>query len=30
MDDQIKEISERLRGLRDVLQLSPQELADAC
>ena len=30
MDNQIKEISERLRGLRDVLQLSPQQLAQDC
>ena len=30
MDEQIKQISERLRGLRDALELSPEEVAKAC
>ncbi|MDR0961362.1 MAG: XRE family transcriptional regulator [Mediterranea sp.] len=30
MDNPIKEISERLRGLREVLELSPEELAREC
>lgn len=29
MNDQIRQIAERLRGLREVLELSSQELADA-
>ena len=27
MDEQIKQIAERLRGLRDALELSPEEVA---
>lgn len=30
MDEQIKQITERLRGLRDALELSRKELADSC
>jgi len=30
MDTQLKQIGERLRGLRDVLDLSAQEVADTC
>ena len=30
MDEQLKQIGERLRGLRDVLDLSAQEVADTC
>lgn len=30
MDEQIKLIAERLRGLRDVLELSPEEIANDC
>lgn len=30
MNEQIKQIAERLRGLRDVLDLTPEEVADAC
>ena len=30
MDEQIKQIAERLRGLRDALELSPEEVAQAC
>ena len=30
MDEQIKQIAERLRGLRDALELSPEEVAKAC
>lgn len=30
MNDQIRQIAERLRGLREVLELTSQELADAC
>ncbi len=30
MNDQIKQIATRLRGLRDVLDLSEQEVADSC
>ncbi|MDR0895602.1 MAG: XRE family transcriptional regulator [Prevotellaceae bacterium] len=30
MDDPIKQIAERLRGLRDVLELSPEEVARDC
>lgn len=28
MSDQIKQIAERLQGLRDVLELTPQEVAE--
>ena len=28
MDEQLKQIGERLRGLRDVLDLTAQEVAD--
>ena len=30
MSEQIKQIAARLRGLRDVLELTEQEVADAC
>lgn len=30
MSDNIKQISERLRGLREVLELSPQEVSSSC
>ncbi|MGP1476740.1 MAG: helix-turn-helix domain-containing protein [Phocaeicola sp.] len=30
MDDQIKQIAERLKGLRDVLELDPEEVAKVC
>ncbi|MBQ8050326.1 MAG: cupin domain-containing protein [Bacteroidaceae bacterium] len=30
MDEQLKQIGERLRGLRDALDLSAQEVADTC
>ncbi len=30
MNEQIKQIAERLRGLRDVLDLSPEEVAESC
>ena len=30
MDEQLKQIGERLRGLRDVLDIEPQEVADLC
>lgn len=30
MTEQIKQIAERLRGLREVLELTTQEVADAC
>ena len=30
MDDQIKQIAERLRGLREVLDLTPEEVAEDC
>jgi len=30
MDEQILQIGERLRGLRDVLEISPEEIADTC
>jgi transcriptional regulator with XRE-family HTH domain len=30
MDDQIKQIAERLRGLRDVLELTPEDIAHDC
>ncbi|MBQ2299679.1 MAG: helix-turn-helix transcriptional regulator [Bacteroidaceae bacterium] len=30
MDEQIKQIAERLRGLRDVLELTPEEVAESC
>ncbi|MBO4608128.1 MAG: helix-turn-helix transcriptional regulator [Prevotella sp.] len=30
MDEQIKQIGERLRGLRDVLDISLEEMADLC
>lgn len=30
MNDQIRQIAERLRGLREVLEISSQELADNC
>ncbi len=30
MEEQIKQIGERLKGLRDVLDLTPQEVADTC
>jgi transcriptional regulator with XRE-family HTH domain len=30
MDDQIKQIAERLRGLRDVLELSAEDLSNDC
>ena len=30
MDEQLKQIGERLRGLRDVLDLTPEEVAETC
>ena len=30
MDNHIKQIAARLRGLREVLELTEQELADSC
>lgn len=30
MSDQIKQIAERLRGLREVLELTPEEVAESC
>lgn len=30
MSDQIKQIAERLRGLRDVLEIDPEEVAECC
>lgn len=30
MSDQIKQIAERLLGLRDVLELTPEEVAESC
>ena len=30
MNEQIKQIAERLRGLRDVLDLTPEEVAQSC
>ena len=30
MDDQIKQIAERLRGLRDVLELTAEDIARQC
>ena len=30
MNEQIKQIAERLRGLRDVLDLTPEEVAEVC
>ena len=30
MDEQLKQIGERLRGLRDVLDIEAQEVADLC
>ncbi|MDE6181129.1 MAG: helix-turn-helix domain-containing protein, partial [Phocaeicola sp.] len=30
MSDQIKQIAERLQGLRDVLELTPEEVAESC
>lgn len=30
MSDQIKQIAERLQGLRDVLDLTPEEVAESC
>lgn len=30
MDEQIKQIAERLRGLRDVLELTPRDIAQDC
>ncbi len=30
MDEQLKQIGERLKGLRDALELTTQEVADAC
>lgn len=30
MSDQIKQIAERLRGLREVLDLTPEEVAESC
>ena len=30
MDEQIKQIAERLRGLRAVLELTPEEVAESC
>ena len=30
MNDQIKQIAARLRGLRDVLELTEQEVAESC
>ena len=30
MDDKIKQIAERLRGLRDVLELTAEDIAGDC
>jgi len=30
MNEQIKQIAERLRGLRDALEITPEEMAEAC
>ena len=30
MDEQLKQIGERLRGLRDVLDVSAEEMANIC
>ena len=30
MDDQIKQIAERLRGLRDVLELTAEDISRFC
>ena len=30
MNEQIKQIAERLRGLREVLELTPEEVAESC
>ena len=30
MDEQLKQIGERLRGLRDVLDLTAEEVAETC
>ena len=30
MNNQIRQIAERLRGLREVLELTTQEIADTC
>ena len=30
MNEQIKQIAERLRVLRDVLDLTPEEVAESC
>ena len=30
MDEQIKQIAERLRGLRDAMELTTEELANEC
>ena len=30
MDEQIKQIAERLRGLRDAMELTTEELASDC
>ena len=30
MDEQIKQIAERLRGLRDVLELTAEDIAREC
>ena len=30
MDDKIKQIAERLRGLRDVLELTAEDIARDC
>lgn len=29
-DDSLKQIAQRIRGLREVLEISPQEMADTC
>ena len=30
MDEQIKQIAERLRGLRDAMELTPNDIANEC
>ena len=30
MNEQIKQIAERLAGLRDALEISPEEIAQVC
>ena len=30
MNEQIKQIAERLAGLRDALEITPEEMAKAC